>query len=164
MTREDFLPEEWTPLQRAAYSTVHDYRRGERRGAAALAPLVGKTPATLSNEVNPAMDYHKLGLEDSVVIQHATGDRRIIAAAAMELGGVFVHLPPIDNVSDAELLTQFAAWQAALGRTAQSIHDALDDQRVTDMELAGIRDRFNAHMAAGLAFLSRLEAIAEASA
>lgn len=163
MSREDYLPEDWTPLQRASYATVHDYRRGNRRGAPALAPLVGKTPTTLSNEVNPVMDHHKFGLEDSIVVQHASGDLRIAQSYCMELGGVFVHLPPLEFVSDAALLSQFADWQAALGHTAQAIHDALDDQRIDLDEVDRIRLHFNAHMAKGLAFLACIESIAEES-
>lgn len=164
MTREDYLPEEWTPLQRAQYATVHDYRRGNRRGAAALAPLVGKTPATLSNEVNPGMDYHKLGLEDSIVVQHASGDLRIVRAYCAELGGVFVQLPETATVSDTELLTQFAAWQAALGKSAQAIHDALEDQRIEPAELARVKDCFDHHMAQGLTFLHRFASIVDGAA
>ena len=161
MTRDELLPQEWTALQRAAYATVHDYVRGHRRGAAALAPLVGKTPATLSNEVNPGMDHHKLGLEDSVVIQHATDDTRMIEAAAMELGGVFVRLPPVEFVPDVELLTQCTAWMKAIGETNAAIHDALEDGALQAHELDLIRRRFNAHIAKGQLFLHRLAQIAE---
>lgn len=163
MTRDEYLPEDWTPLQRAAHATVHDYRRGTRRGAAALAPLVGKSPATISNEVNPAMDHHKLGVEDAILYQHLCSDYRIMRAMAMELGGVFVGLPPMAVVGDKEVLTQFSAWQAALGRTAQAIHDALEDARVDAAELEKVKSRFHDHIAEGLAFLHRLEAIAEKS-
>lgn len=156
------LPSDWTDVQRAAYATVHEFRRGHRRGAVALAPLVGKTPATLCNEVNPGQEFHKLGLEDSVVIQHATEDYRIVAAVASELGGVFARLPTAAWVSDMELLSQAAMWEAAMGETWAAIRDALVDGVISREEVAEVRRRFYHQYALGMGFLAHMEQIAEA--
>ncbi len=50
----------------AAFHLVSDYRGG----AVALAPLMGKNPATLSHEVNPNYGAAKLGLEDAIKLSN----------------------------------------------------------------------------------------------
>ncbi len=163
MTRSN-PPETWTPLQLAQWRTVHEFqdRTTGRRGAAALAPKLGKSPATLSNEVNAGMESHKQGLEDSVTLQALAGDFRILLAYAAELGHLAVPLPDFDRseVSDVRLLEQLTAWQAAMGRTMQQIHDALADGDVDTDEAEGIRHHFFAHMGEGVKFLHRILVLA----
>lgn len=161
MSRSKHLPEEWTDLQRAEYLTVHEFERNGRRGAQAVAPIVGKSPATLSNEVNPNMETHKLGLDESVVLQTATDDYRILEAYALDLGHIVIPMPDFPPVSDLELLNQYAEWQAALGRTNQEIRDCLEDGAVEAFELAAIQRRAHEHMAAFQMFLQRLESLVE---
>jgi len=163
MTRNN-PPDTWTPLQLAYWRTVHQFRdpRTGRRGAAALAPKLGKSAATLSNEVNADMPSHKAGLEDSVTLQAVTGDYRVLQTYAAELGHLAVPLPDFDRsaVSDVALLGQMTAWQAAMGRTMQQIHDALADGDVDADEAEGIRYHLFAHMTEGLRFLHRILVLA----
>lgn len=60
----------------AAYNVVTDYPGG----AQALGPQMGKSPSTLSHELNRNYPGAKLGLLDAVKITVLTGDRRILDA------------------------------------------------------------------------------------
>lgn len=151
----------FTALDQAAWATVHEYRKGRQQGAALLAPLVGKTPATLSNEVNPAVTTHKLGLADAIVLQHASGDYRILQACAQTLHHLVIALPDFTPVHDVALLNKFAQWQSALGVTCQVIEMALEDGAVTRPELEDIRQRAQDHMRVFFEFLSRMETLVE---
>lgn len=165
MSRSE-IPAHWTPIQVAAYRTVHEYadrKAGPKgpKGAAALGPKMGKSAATLSNEVSPDVPTHKYGLEDSITVQLLTGDYRQLHAYAAELHHVAIALPDFDTVSDVELLNQFAEWQAALGRTCQEIHKSLADGQVDPIELQQVKAKGFAHIAKFFQFLQRMEQIAE---
>ncbi len=151
----------FTVLDQAAWATVHEYTDGRASGAALLAPLVGKTPATLSNEVNPAVTTDKLGLADAVVLMHATRDYRILRACNQILHHVSIPLPDYAPVSDVELLIKFAQWQTALGVTCEAIHNTLETRHITHKELVNIRTRAQDHIRLFFEFLSRMESLEE---
>lgn len=155
------IPDHWTPVQRAAWRTVHDYRRGSQSGATAIGPLVGKASGTISNEVNPDVPSHKLGLDDAVALQHATGDYRILEAMASSLHHVAMPLPDYALCSDVELLIKFSEWQSRMGRTCEHIHDTLADGKITRQEAERIRRAGYRQMQAFLEFLHRLETLVE---
>ena len=73
----------------AAFRLVRDYPGG----AVALAPLLGKSAATLSHEVAPNYPTAKLGLNDAVLLTQYTGDLRILQAFATECHAMVVPLP-----------------------------------------------------------------------
>lgn len=155
------IPDHWTPVQRAAWRTVHEYRRNSSAGANALGPLVGKSPGTLSNEVNPDVASHKLGLDDAVALQHAADDYRVLHAMAASLHHAAIRLPDYSGCSDVELLIKFTEWQSRLGSTCQEIHNALTDSRITRDEADRIRAAGQYHMQAFLEFIHRLETLVE---
>lgn len=144
-------------IEDAAYRVVHDFPGG----AVKLAPLAGMNAGTLSNKVNPAMESHKLSVIEAVAIQHNARDYRVIQAEAQALGGVFLHLGPIPQVSDAEILTAYAAWHTDIGSTAKAIHAALEDGRITRDEINLIRKKFQAQIVTGFQLLDRLEAVCD---
>jgi len=154
----------FTALDQAAWATVHEYSNGHQQGAPLLAPLVGKTPATLCNEVNPAVTTHKLGVADAVMLMHATRDYRILQACAQTLHHLVIALPDFAPVSDVELLNKFAGWQSALGVTCHVIQQALEDGEITRAELDDVRGRAQDHMQRFFEFLSRMETLVEGEA
>ena len=114
----------------AAYNVVSDYRGG----AAALAPLIGKSGSTLSHEVSPNCAHAKFGLMDAVKITNFSGDWRILEAFAAEVGALVV---PIHSNAGGE-----ADTLAALGRMAKEFADLVSatgetmaDGKVSDNEL-----------------------------
>lgn len=150
------------PVERAAYDTVHEFRdpRRRQRGAVALAPMVGMQPGTLSNKVNPLQDTHLLGLVESIPLQLAASDYRILHAYAHALGHCAYELPcPRAEVSDMEVLNLFADFVAAAGRKAQTVRDALADRRVTPTEIQQVRSALDDTVRAGLELITRLEAL-----
>lgn len=151
-------------LDRALYDTVHGYvdRKARSRGAVALAPKVGLQPGTLSNKVNPQMDTHQVGLRESIPLQLAAGDYRILAAYASVLGHVVYALPGDAIASDLELLTQYSEFHANVGKHSGVIREALRDGRISAAEIASVRQAFEELVRSGLSVLHRLEALADA--
>lgn len=150
-------------VETAIYETVNGYvdRASRQRGATALAPKVGMLPATLSNKANPLQD-HQLTLRESIPLQLVADDYRILFAYNQALQHVAYKLPANPDVSDVELLNQYAEMHAGLGELAREIRDALADGDITQEEVQTIRAAFDASARAGLGLLARLEALADA--
>jgi hypothetical protein len=151
----------FNPVALAAYRTVRDFRRGGRRGAQALAPMLGKAPGTLSNEVNPDVTTHKLGVEDAVAVMLAAGDFQLADAIEAELGRVATPMPDFADVSDMELLDAWADWHRDTGETAGAIKAALADGRIDRQELDAIKKEVFEDFQRELALLQRLEALCD---
>lgn len=151
------------PLDTAIYETVNGYvdpvdRR--KRGAVALAPMLGKQPGTLSNKANPEQG-HQLTLRESIPLQLVARNFAILHAYSSALHHVAYALPETGNASDMELFDQYAEMQAELGRMAQELRDTLRDRRVTSEEVQRIRAAFERAVGAGLGLLTRLEALVD---
>lgn len=150
------------PIARAAHDLVHAYRdqRTGRRGAAALAPRLGMNPGTLANKVNPLQE-HELTLTESVQLQIAASDYRILTAYAGVLGHAVYELPTTGDLGDVELLTRYTEYHAKVGAQAGEIRRALADRRVTAVEVDAIKDAFRSVIGAGLALLARFDALVD---
>lgn len=150
------------PISRAAHELVHGFhdQRTGRRGAAALAPRVGMNPGTLSNKVNPLQE-HELTLTESVQLQVAASDYRILHAYAAVLGHAVYELPATGDLGDIELLTRYTEYHARVGQQAAEIRRALADRRVTAAEVAAVKEAFREVIAAGLALLVRFDALVD---
>lgn len=113
----------------AAFHTVHDFPGG----AVALAPILGKNPATLSHEVNPNYSTAKLGLEDAVKLAVWTQDRRMATAFAAQVGCMLLPLPEVPRAGTCfEALSAMAREFAEL---VASVSEGVGDGRVTPNEL-----------------------------
>lgn len=150
-------------VEGAIYETVNGYvdAASRKRGATALAPQLGMLPATLSNKANPLQD-HQLGLRESIPLQLVANDFRILYAYSQALHHVAYKLPAIADASDVELLDQYAGMHADLGDMATAVRDSLRDGNVTRDEVRQIRSLFDNATRAGLGFIARLEALADA--
>lgn len=160
MSRRTQLPAYWTPIQEAAYRMVHEFREGRpNSGASALAPLVGKTPRSLDNEVNPDATGAKLGIDDAITLMHATQDFRLLEATAAALGFAVVKIGDFSGLSDVQLLDAYAQWNTEVGQTHDTIRRALESGDVDDNELAEVRREMFEDFQAELGVLARLEAL-----
>ena len=92
-----------------------------------------------------------------------TGDHRILFEMARELDYVCMEMPDFSNISDLELLNAQADWDAERGETGQAIKKALDDTRISRVELDRIKKEMFEDFQKELALLSRLESIADDS-
>ena len=142
-------------IEKAIYSLVHD----QKGGATQLAPLVNMNPGTLANKANPAMEHHHLTVKEAVAIQNTTKDFRVLAAEAAVLNHAIVPLGNFDGVSDIEILTAYANYHSDIGQTSIVIAEALNDNRVTQLEFQSVRGEFFKSVSTGLEFLNRLEAL-----
>jgi hypothetical protein len=156
------MEELFGPIEAAVYETVHSFvdAASQRRGAVALAPRLGMQAGTLSNKANPTMVEHKLGLSESITLQVAAADMRILHAYAAALGHCAMPLPTPRDASDVELLDAYAEVNERCGAKAKAIRDALRDGHITTAEVGEIRARFHDEIRAGMELLSRLESLA----
>ena len=116
----------------AAFHTVHDYPGG----AVALAPILGKNPATLSHEVNPNYTTAKLGLEDAVKLAVWTQDRRMATAFAAQVGCMLMPLP--ESPRGGTCFESLASMAREFAELVASVSEAASDGRVTPNELKSV--------------------------
>lgn len=114
----------------AALNLVADYPGG----ATALAPQIGKAPGTLSGEVNRNMQHAKLGLVDAVKLSVLSGDTRIAAAFATEVGGLFIPGIP-RTATDADTMEALATLAKEFSDLVGVTTVAMADRKVSRNEL-----------------------------
>ena len=144
-------------LQDAIYRTVHN---GHPRGAVGLAPLVGMKSGTLNNKADPAHDS-ELTLRESLPIMRTTFDYQVLATLATAVDHAVIPLGDFSTTSDSELLDLYAKYHAKVGSAAGTVSQALADGKITRAEVREVRRAFICAARANLAFVARLEAIAE---
>jgi len=155
-------PAHWTPVQIAAYELIHGFRHKKKEGAPAWEPFFAKTSGTLSNESNPDYQWAKLGLDDAIRMEQVAGSASILHAHARMLGHICIPVPnPEMPAGDVALLSKFAEWQAAMGKTCEHIRDALEDGRITRKEYQAITSAGFVHMTRFMEFLERVKTLQE---
>jgi hypothetical protein len=117
----------------AAYNVLHDYPGG----SLSLGPRIGKNGHTLSHEV-VQRGTAKLGLVDAVKMSVVSNDRRILNAFAAEMGCMVLMLPKIDR--SVNTFTELGALAREFGEYVEKLSEALSDGKVTDNELARVRE------------------------
>lgn len=117
----------------AAFNLVHNYPGG----AVALAPVLGKNPATLSHEVSPHYPTAKFGLEDAVKLSVWSGDRSIASAFASQVGGMLI--PPPDVRVDCTSFTAISRMAQEFSDLVQAVSTAVEDGKVSSNELERVQ-------------------------
>ena len=141
----------------AAFRMIKDYPGG----AVALAPVVGKTAATLSHEVSPNYPTAKFGLADAVALSQWTNDRQVLTAFAAELSCMVVPLPAdvpgVEGVAPrtAQLAREFSDLMTELATS-------LADGHVSTNELGRIEREGSELMAALQSLLGTVRALHDA--
>lgn len=135
----------------AAYTAVHDYPGG----ASALAPRLGVSGSILSNKVNPNINTHHLTLAEAMRVMTLTGDVRILHAMCSELQYMAIPLP---TVGDVDVMQAMTATISEFGAYIKASSDALQDNKVTKLELRNINKKMGNLMAQGGKFMALLEA------
>lgn len=172
MSHHNDKPAHWNDLQWAGYRLIHEFRFGDLDGVEAAALYLGKQKHTLYNEANADYPGAKLGLVDAVHLEaeacqgHPERALLLHAHAAM-CGHACWPLPDLRSlVCDTELLSQFAEWQAAIGRTCDELHHAFTKEspggsRITRAEIAAVKARGFEQIREFMVFLDRLDSISE---
>jgi hypothetical protein len=120
-------------VMHAAFQLVHQYPGG----ATALAPVLSKTPATLSHEVSPNYPTAKLGLADAVALSKWTGDRSVVNAFAAEMGCLVMLLPALPVGTD--LIAEHTANLAReFGHLMTEVANGMADGAINANELVRI--------------------------
>ena len=141
----------------AAYHTAHDYPGG----VPALSARMGVSRNVLQNKLNPAVEYHKLTLEEAMRLQVMTSDPRILHAMAAEMGYVCIQMPDFEGVSDMSLLDSFMSVMKELGEFSAEFRKDWEDGEIRPQELERLRKEFYEMQQAGLELMQRIEDLAE---
>lgn len=116
----------------AAYLVVHDYPGGP----ASLAPRMGKSPTTLAHEVS-RQGAAKFGLLDAEKVTDISGDLRILAVFAANVGQMVVPLPDAALVG-GDCMMHLADTARDYGELCREVADDLRDGKISDNELRRI--------------------------
>ena len=147
-------------LDLAIYATIHDYTNRNGRGAAALGPLVGISPAVLCNKANPNIDSHHLTLAEAVRIQAITGDYRIHEACDQLFGRVSIPaMLDFSGVSNTDLINAMADWQKECGETAGAVGLCLEGRTPKKSDLDNLMNEIYQDAQRGLEIWRRLKAL-----
>jgi hypothetical protein len=116
-------------VENAAYAVVHATRDRARD----IAEMTGISLQVLLNKVNPNNDRNHLMLSESVAIQKAAADHRILFAEADELG--YVCLPKPDQNAAGSLVGAIAQTCVEFGDYMRQVDLATEDGEVTPNEM-----------------------------
>ena len=121
------IEKEYIPVMHAAHQLV------ARHGATDFARVLKKTPNSILNMVNINLTGPKLGLLDALRMMRHSGRYELLQRLCAACGFVAVPVTPAMTLNGCvvQALTQ---WQASIGNTAQTIHDALEDHIITPNE------------------------------
>lgn len=140
-------------VQEAFYRVVHD------RDVAKLAGMMGMSPGVLYNKANQnETNHHKPTLADGVVLTNLTGDKRIAQAFCHSVGGLYVELPDLSNLSTDALMMQLVQIEEEGGDFYRTLHDSLkSNDDITAKEYEEIEHDAHAWVSAILEGLIRIK-------
>jgi len=121
----------------AAYDTVHEYPGGAGPLAERLTRLnkdgerVPMSEAVLNSKVNPNTTSHHLTLAEADRLMGLTGDYRILHALAATHGFM---AQPVKAPEAGSIISAMLAAAAAKGDLAETIAQAMADNRITGNE------------------------------
>lgn len=123
-------------VENAAYAIVH----ATRESAKNIAERTGIKHQVLVNKVSATCDRNHLTLAESVSIQQASGDHRILQAMAGELG--YVCVPKPDTISDGDVTHAITTLCAEFGEYMRCVDSAMRDGRVTPNERRQLENKW----------------------
>lgn len=151
--------EQYSQLEDAIHETVHGFAHHGRRGAEALAPLIGVQPGTLRNKANPDILTHQLTVAESVPVQLVTNNFAIHEALDRLFGRVSIPAAfDLSRVTNEDLVGSMGRWQAEVGETAAAVIECLEGASPDPDRLATVERELYQDMQKGLELLRRLKA------
>lgn len=146
-------------VQEAFYRVVHD------RDVAKLAAQMGMSPGVLYNKANSnETNHNKPTAADCVVLTNITGDKRVVQAICHSVGGLYVELPDVSNLSTDALMDHILRVSEEDGDFHGSIRASLqDDNKISPAEFKVIEKEANHLMAAVMEALQRMREMAGVS-
>lgn len=131
-------------VKTAAFNVAHDFEGG----VVALAPLIGKNPNSLNQEV-AGIGTAKLGLRDAVKMTIVSGDYRILDAFNAQCGRMSLPLPSMLDLESDDCMRALAQTSREFSELCTEVCSSLSDGVVSDNELARIH-REGGHLVATL--------------
>lgn len=133
-SKEVLTPFELQALEKGMHHLVHSLKRG----SSGLAPLINKSATTLSHEVNPNSDNHKLGFLDAVRLLKITQSFELLESLVQVLGFTLVPIRQFEKKSKAEILKMYSKWHKEIGDVANTVAIAFDDGKNSYKEYSKI--------------------------
>lgn len=130
-------------------------RLAHRAGIESLAERMRLPAGTLRNKVAPRYDRNQCSHLEVIEMQILTGDRDIIEADCMELGGMFVPLAAFEGVVDEALLDVVTRTFSETGDVARVLHQAIADGAIDAEEFRVIERESQKAVQAHLELVAR---------
>lgn len=129
-------------------------------GVEELAGLMGVSRGVLYNKCDVGEgQHHKPTLQDALLVQVITGDKRIAQAMSRLLNGVFVDLSGMQAQSDEALLDLVAVWMKEQGDLFARWQEAYGDGHISQADYRRIRKEALDVVAAVMTFVARVEGL-----
>lgn len=125
-------------LRKAVIKMVNTVSGGWTVAAAHL----GMTENALRNRVYETKGQ-SLSTNDKIALQELSGTTHFVDALAATSGGTFVKLPSIDETENDSIQKLFAENYRELGRLYDAYSAAIQDDEITDAEMARIAQHVN---------------------
>lgn len=148
--------------EQCAWERVMDAARqmaaGFAGGVDKLGLALGKRRGVLRNELSPRgpQSTAKLGLLDALRAMHRSGDVRLMHAICLEFGHMAIPLP--GEALNAASAATVVAMAKEFGELVAVYSDAVQDGRVTNVELARVAQAWGELMVAGQGLMSEVAA------
>jgi hypothetical protein len=139
----------------AIYHAAHHYPGG----IPALAARMGANPGTLQNKVNPRFTTATPTLRDLEAIVTFTQSPLPAGAIAELCGHIVIPVVLPAGAGDIEILESITQLATDFGAVCRSVHEALQDRRVTKREIETIERHAQELIGAVQVVLSRMRAL-----
>jgi len=150
-SQEEFA---WARVMEAARQMAAGFAGGVDK----LGPLLGKRRGVLRNELSPKRpgSSAKLGLVDALRAMRRSGDVRLMHAICLEFGHMAIPLP--GEAINAASAATVVAMAKEFGELVAVYSDAVQDGRVTNVELASVAQAWGELMVAGQGLINEVSA------
>jgi hypothetical protein len=111
----------------------------ELGGVDQVARALGKNRFSLSHELNPRAEGHKLGLETAVQIDQLHGQGRIASAFAAACGGAFVPDASAEEPAELDTVAHTARIAREFADVLREVSETTREGSVSDNDLMRVR-------------------------
>ena len=132
-------------LDQAAYETVHDFVDSNtgKKGAIGVAAITGMRPSTVQNKASRTDFLANFNIKEMRTVMLATNDFRMLKAMNQDCGFLAVPFPSIEFPADSDLVNAHIDVITELGEATGEMKSALNDKKLTQVELRKVRKEFH---------------------
>lgn len=145
-------------VHEAFRQVCYDFGTKDESGPERLGRMMGISPGTLYNKCNVnETSHHKPTMAECVIVTLLTGDKRIAQAFSRTVGGVFVDLPDLSDLSTDALMLHLLRIQQESGHFHGKLNAALETDGISKHEYGEIEREAHEFIAAILESLVRIK-------